>query len=69
MHPLADELERSLRLVVDPEAADARSKADQMAHMESFGGVDAVRKEGMFSRSPIPGSTVELEHAESPLSN
>jgi hypothetical protein len=30
--------------------------------MEKFGGVDTFRKAGIFSRSPIPGSEVELEH-------
>ena len=65
-HSMADTLESELRQMLDPEAIDARSKADQAAHMEKFGGVDAVRKEGMFSRSPIPGSAVELERADSP---
>ena len=65
-HPMADKLESELRQLLDPEAVDARSKADQAAHMEKFGGVEAVRKEGMFSRSPIPGSAVELERADSP---
>jgi len=59
--PEVDELEVKLRSIVDPEATDARSKADQVAQMEKFGGPDAVRKEGVFSRSPIPGATVEME--------
>jgi len=60
-HPKADELEKLLREQLNPEEVNDRSKADQARHMESFGGVDAVRKTGMFSRSPIPGSAVELE--------
>ena len=65
-HPMADTLELELRKMLDPEAVDARSKADQAAHIEKFGGVEAVRKEGMFARSPIPGAAVELERADSP---
>ena len=61
-HPSADMLESRLRQILDPAAIDARSKADQAVHMEKFGGVEAVRKEGIFSRSPIPGVEVELEH-------
>lgn len=61
-HPSADMLESRLRQILDPAAVDARSKADQAVHMEKFGGVEAVRKEGIFSRSPIPGAEVELEH-------
>jgi choline-sulfatase len=60
-HPTADELEAELRRMVDPEEIDARSKSEQAAHMGKFGGIDAVRKEGLFSRSPIPGAKVELE--------
>ena len=60
-HPIAEMLERKLREIVDPEAVDARSKAEQLAHAEKFGGLDEVRKAGIFSRSPIPGKAVELE--------
>ncbi len=61
-HVAAGNLERQLRAIVDPEAVDARSKAEQRQHMEKFGGVEGVRKAGIFSRSPIPGKAVELEH-------
>lgn len=61
-HPKADELEAELRRMIDPEEVDARSKREQAEHMEKFGGVEGVRKEGLFSRSPIPGAKVELEH-------
>jgi hypothetical protein len=47
---------------IRPEAVNARSKADQAVHMELFGGIGTVRKAGIFSRLPIPGSEVELEH-------
>ena len=60
-HAKANELEALLREVVDPDAMDTQSKADQAAHMEKCGGVDAIRKAGLFSRSPIPGAEVELE--------
>jgi choline-sulfatase len=65
-HPTADKLESGLRQLLAPKAVDARSKADQAAHMEKFGGVDTVRNEGMFSRSSVPGSAVELERAVPP---
>ena len=61
-HSKADELEGKLRRMIDPEAIDRKSKADQAAHMERFGGIEEVRKAGIFSRSPIPGAEVELEH-------
>ncbi len=61
-HPKADALEATLRQIIDPEFIDSKSKADQAAHMEKFGGIEAVRKEGIFSRSPIPGADVQLEH-------
>jgi len=60
-HPIADELEALLRQGLDPEEVNARSKADQAKHMALFGGAAAVKKTGMFSRSPIPGSSVEIE--------
>ena len=60
-HPKAEPLERILRQQLDPEEINDRCKADQARHMELFGGAEAVRKTGMFSRSPIPGSTVEIE--------
>jgi len=62
--PEAGRLERILREFVDPEGIDARSKRDQAAHMEKFGGIEEIRKTGIFSRSPIPGSAVEIEPVE-----
>jgi len=60
-HPKARELEMLLRQILNPEEVNDRSKSDQANHMELFGGAAAVRKTGMFSRSPIPGSKVEIE--------
>jgi len=60
-HPIAAELEAELRSLVDPEAVDEKAKADQRAHAEIFGGVEAVAKAGVFSASPIPGKQVDLE--------
>lgn len=49
------ECEARLRSVVDPEAADAKARADQRAHIEKHGGVDAILKRGAFRYSPPPG--------------
>jgi choline-sulfatase len=48
-------LEAALRAVLDPEATDARAKADQRAKVEAFGGRDAVIARGTFDNSPVPG--------------
>lgn len=61
-HPKAAELEAALRKIADPEEVETRCKREQAEHMEKFGGVEGVRKEGIFSRSPIPGVEVQLEH-------
>jgi choline-sulfatase len=47
--------ERRLRAIVDPEAADAAARADQRAHIEKYGGVEAILKRGTFRYSPPPG--------------
>lgn len=60
-HPVAEQLEAALRTIVDPESVDNRAKADQLAHADTFGGVEEVAKAGVFSASPIPGKSVELE--------
>jgi choline-sulfatase len=52
---LVRECERQLRAVVDPEAADAAARADQRAHIEKHGGVEAILKRGTFRYSPPPG--------------
>lgn len=58
---VADKLEAKLRMILDPEAIDDQSKRDQARHLEKFGGIEEVRKGGVFSRSPIPGVEVEIE--------
>lgn len=58
---IADALEADLRTIVDPEAVDARAKRDQLEHVNKFGGVEEVRKAGVFSASPIPGKQARIE--------
>ena len=55
-HARATELERRLRDIVSPEAADAQAKADQRARAEELGGKEAIlaRRSG-FVYSPPPG--------------
>jgi choline-sulfatase len=52
---VARECEARLRSIVDPEAADGQARADQRAHIEKHGGVDAILKRGTFRYSPPPG--------------
>jgi choline-sulfatase len=54
-------LERQLRAICDPEAVDRRAKADQRAKIDFWGGVDAVRKEGLLVYTPAPGTSAEIE--------
>lgn len=58
---VARTMEADLRRIVDPEIADSQAKSAQLAHAERFGGLEAVKKVGAFSRSPIPGKAVEIE--------
>ncbi len=51
---LAD-FEAELRGLLDPEAVDARAKADQQARIDEFGGREAVLARGTFTNSPTPG--------------
>ena len=53
--PILTDLEKQLRAIVDPEAANAQAKADQQAKIASFGGEEAVRHRGAFDNSPVPG--------------
>ncbi|MHB2169687.1 sulfatase-like hydrolase/transferase [Alsobacter sp. R-9] len=59
----ASALERQLRTICDPEAVDGRAKADQRAKIEFWGGVDAVRSEGLLVYTPAPGTSAEIEKA------
>jgi choline-sulfatase len=52
------ELEAELRKICDPEAVDARAKADQAAVVERNGGRTAVIKRGTFGATPPPGTAV-----------
>ena len=50
-------LERRLRELLDPEAADARAKSAQQARINRFGGEETVRNRGAFDNSPVPGES------------
>jgi choline-sulfatase len=52
--------ERELRAMLDPEATDARAKADQAAIIERHGGVEAVLARGSFGATPPPGEKAAL---------
>ena len=54
-------LETKLRALLDPEAVDARAKAEQLAHTERHGGVDAVRERGSITYTPVPGDPLDME--------
>ena len=60
-HPVADALIAELHKIVDPQAVEKQEKPDQRARIEELGGVEAVAKAGVFSVSPIPGKSVDLE--------
>jgi arylsulfatase A-like enzyme len=55
--PVVNTLARELRDLLDPEATDARAKADQRALVARHGGRDAVLAIGTFVNSPVPGET------------
>jgi choline-sulfatase len=48
--------EARLRKVVNPEAVDARARADQAARIAALGGREAILAKGSFGHSPVPGS-------------
>lgn len=48
------QFEAELRCLLDPEATDARAKADQRARVAELGGEAAVRARGAFDNSPTP---------------
>ena len=56
----ANQLEKLLRTICDPEQVDARCKADQQARVMEFGGNDAVRDLGIFVRTPPPGAAADM---------
>jgi choline-sulfatase len=51
------DLESALRAFVDPEAVDARAKADQRAQAERHGGTEAIAKQGTIVYTPPPGQS------------
>lgn len=60
-HPEATRLEARLREICDPEAVDARAKADQRRWIEHWGGADAVAGEALLVYTPPPGAPAEME--------
>ena len=50
-------MEAALREMLDPEATDARAKADQRRLVDMHGGPQAVIARGTFTNSPAPGET------------
>jgi choline-sulfatase len=59
---LARSLEAKLRAICDPEAVDARAKADQRAKAAFWGGKEAIASEGSLVFTPPPGHSAEIEH-------
>lgn len=59
-HPETARLEALLRRICDPEAVDARAKADQRAKAEFWGGREAVEQEGLLVYTPPPGGKAEI---------
>jgi choline-sulfatase len=53
-----EDLDRALREIVDPEAVDARAKADQAARIAAAGGRRAILEKGSFGYTPAPGEAV-----------
>jgi choline-sulfatase len=53
-------LEAALREILDPEAVDARAKADQRAMAERVGGTEAIRARGAFPFTPAPGTDARI---------
>ena len=50
-----ERLDAMLRTVLDPDAADAKARADQAVLLERIGGIDAVLGRGSFAGTPAPG--------------
>ena len=57
----AKTLEARLREICDPEAVDARAKADQRAKADHWGGRAAIEREGSLVFTPPPGMAAEIE--------
>jgi choline-sulfatase len=52
--PVVAQFEQKLRALLDPEATDARAKADQAALIARFGGPAAARNVGAPGATPAP---------------
>ena len=61
---LRSEMEADLRSICDPEAVDAKAKADQMAIVKANGGIEAVVARGGFGATPPPGVKVEYANKD-----
>jgi choline-sulfatase len=59
-------LVQKLRAICDPEEVDRRAKRDQQAMTEKFGGTDAIKKAGVFRRSPPSGEQPDYRVSEQP---
>lgn len=53
-------MESELRRIVDPEAVDARAKADQRRRAEACGGKAAILKRGAFVYTPPPDAASHI---------
>jgi choline-sulfatase len=63
------EMEAALRRICDPDAVDARAKADQRALVERFGGVEAAARLGSSSATPVPARARAKSRAGTPPSS
>jgi choline-sulfatase len=52
-------MEAELRRICDPEAVDARAKADQRAMIETLGGVEVASRMGAGGATPVPKEALE----------
>lgn len=50
------ECDAALRMITDPDAADALARSDQKARIDSHGGRAAIIARGTFGHSPTPGT-------------
>ena len=51
---------KKLRTIVDPEAVDSQAKADQLARLDEYGGVETVANQGYFTHTPPPGQEANM---------
>lgn len=58
--PLREHFQTLLHSICDPQATDARAKADQAQLIARHGGPEAILQRGGSSYTPIPGEAVQL---------